>query len=84
MAGGAATGGAAVRLAASPLLAAMGAVAQLPTQWSGAGGAACEVAAMVVRASSRNTRVRMERVGGVVTAECQPRKKFSAAPYYAA
>src|ERR1035437_9111499 len=48
--GGATMGGAAVSVAARPLLAAMGAVAQVPTQWSGGGGAACGVAVIVVKA----------------------------------
>jgi hypothetical protein len=46
-----------------PLLAAKGAAAQVPTQWSG-GCAAYVVAAMAVNASSRNRR---EKRGCVVT-----------------
>ena len=49
-----------------------GAVAQVPTQWSGGGGAA---AAETERAS-RAMAGRMERRRRVVTAECQPRKDF--------
>src|ERR1017187_2313259 len=81
--GGATMGGAAVSVAARPLLAAMGAVAQVPTQWSGDGGAACEVAVIVVKARRKIRQGRVGRRGRVVTEVCQPRKKVLAAPYYA-
>ena len=74
------TGGAAGR----PLLAATGAVAQVPTQWSGAGGAAsAEVAVVAARVSGRKKLATMERRRSLVTGVSQPRKKVSAAPYYA-
>jgi len=53
--GGATAGGAATSVAARPLLAAIGAVAHVPTQWSDAGGAAYPVAQMV-RAKSASTK----------------------------
>src|ERR1035437_5784660 len=81
--GGATMGGAAVSVAERPLLAAMGAVAQVPTQWSGDGGAACEVAVIVVKARRKIRQGRVGRRGRVVTEVCQPRKKVLAAPYYA-
>ena len=78
--GTAGTGGTAGR----PLLAATGAVAQVPTQWSGAGGAAsAEVAVATAKASSRKELATMERRRSLVTGVRQPRKKVSAAPYYA-
>ena len=79
--GGAMAGGAATSVAARPLLAAMGAVAQVPTQWSGGGGgAACETAGMVLKARRKIRQGRMERRGRVVTEVGLPRKKVSAAP----
>jgi len=74
LAGGATMGGAACRAGPGPLLAAMGAAAQVPTQWSGSGGAACAAA---VKASTRSRLGRIRRCERVVTAECQPRMKFS-------
>lgn len=82
VAGGATAGGALTLVAAGPLLAAIGAVAQVPTQWSGGFGAACE-AAVAVKAS------RTSRLGSSLQCEClitgvnQPRKKVAEAPYYA-
>ena len=69
LAGGATTGEATVSVAILPLLAAKGAVAQVPTQRSGAGGAACDVAVVAVSAS-RARRGRIWRRGRVVTAGC--------------
>ena len=66
LAGGATTGEATVSVAILPLLAAKGAVAQVPTQWSGAGGAACDVAV----SASRARRGRIWRRRRVVTAGC--------------
>jgi hypothetical protein len=54
-AGGAALGGAGGRITGSELLPAKGAVAQVPTQWSG-GGAAKDVEAMAANVKSRSRR----------------------------
>jgi hypothetical protein len=72
--GGATAGGAATRVAARPLLAAMGAVAQVPTQCSGAGGAALAIVA-VVSASSRRVENEARRMD-VVTARVNLRENF--------
>jgi hypothetical protein len=73
-AGGATAGGAPTLVAAGPLFAAMGAVAQVPTQWSGGFGAAC-AAPVAVKASRRNRLGRILRRMGFVTGVGQPRKK---------
>ena len=70
---GAATGTRRAGVAGRPLLAAKGAAAHVPTQWSG-GGAAYEAEAM---AASANSRSRREMRGCGVTGECQPRRIFS-------
>ena len=54
-AGGITAGCAASLAGAGPLFAAMGAVAQLPTQWSAGFGAACAAIVAAVKANSRNS-----------------------------
>jgi hypothetical protein len=74
-AGGATAGGATTLAAEGPLFAAMGAVAQVPTQWSGGFGAACIAAVVRVKASRTRRLGRVVRRMGVGTGVGQPRKK---------
>ena len=78
LAGGITAGGAASRAGAGLLLAAMGAVAQVPTQWSGAAGGAPYAATLAAanRTGSRKGDAKRARRMDRVTATCGPQLIF--------
>jgi hypothetical protein len=73
--GGATAGGAPTVAAAGPLFAAIGAVAHVPTQWSGNFGAAWEAPATAWKASKTSRLGRNLRRTSMVTGISQPLMK---------